>query len=231
MSKLDTLSVEGSLTILGACEHPENVLIQIDSEGEYEFFEGKSALSEAPPWMKEAVARHGHMMVIHEPNGVVSNGLDIMLNRLFGVGGPPDEILSLIVAKSSTPVSPTDTSILGGTTAPVFSGPSQNALSKTMDAPAPAPAVNNKITGGINIVETDVDSGASATFWPINRIGLVNVAPSTNLGLFDVIGNEPGQSDPYSRTFSVDFSGGGEFTLNPAISITGVRQSSDFPVL
>jgi len=229
MSDLDATAIIGSLTMYGACERPEDAFVTLDDKGSFEVFEGRSALREAPPWMADAVRRHGHLMVLHEPNGFVSNGLDVVINRAFGVSGPPAVIQSLIVAKSATAVAATDTSILGGTTAPVFTGASQNAISKALTAPAPVAAVANAITGGMSFTNTDVTGGTN--FWPINRIGLTNVAASTNLGLIDVIGNTAAQADPYSRTFSVDFSSAGTFTLAPQITVTLVRRVADFPVL
>ncbi len=226
---LEGILLHGSMTMLGACERPEDAVIGVDSRGTVDFIEGPAAINEAPPWMQESVRRHGHLIVVHEPNGFVSNGLDVALNRLFAVGGPPSQILSLIVAKSSTAVASTDTSILGAATAPVFTGGTQNALSKALTAPAPAAAAANAISGGMSFTNADVTGGTN--FWPINRVGLVNVAASTNLGLIDVIGNTASQADPYSRVFSVDFSSAGTFTLTPSIQITGVRRVADFPVL
>lgn len=231
MNRIDGIGLEGSMTMWGACQHPENVIIETDAKGEGLFLEGREALREAPRWMKAAVRRYGHLIIIHEPNGFVSNGLDVVLNRAFNVSGPPAAIQTLIVAKSSTAVASTDTSILGGATAPVFSGATQNALSKALTAPAPAAAASNAISGGMSFTQADVNASASATFWPINRVGLLNVAASTNLGLIDVIGNTASQADPYSRTFSVDFSAAGTYTLTPSITITAVRRTADFPVL
>lgn len=227
--KIDLLAYTGSLTMFGACERPEDAKLSIDTQGTVDYFEGRDALNEAPPWMLETVKRHGNLIVLHEPNGFVSNGLDIALNRLFAVSGPPSQILCLIVAKSATNVASTDTSILGGATAPVFTGASQNAISKTLTTPVPVAAAANAITGGMSFTNTEATGGTN--FWPINRVGLVNVAASTNLGLIDVIGNGAAQADPYSRTFSVDFSAAGQFTLSPSITVTGVRRTADFPTL
>ncbi|MDQ6719332.1 MAG: hypothetical protein M3003_00880 [Candidatus Dormibacteraeota bacterium] len=229
MERPDGVALKGDLTIFGACEFPENTRIELDDKGSFDVFEGPEALRESPPWMRDAVNRHGHLLVIAEPNGFVSGGLDVFINRAFGVGGPPAVVQSLIVAKSSTAVAATDTSILGGTTAPTFTGAGQNAISKALTAPAPVAAVANAVSGGMSFTNTDVTGGAN--FWPINRIGLVNVAASTPGGLVDVIGNTAAQADPYSRTFSVDFSSAGVFTLSPQITVTMIRRVADFPVL
>lgn len=228
-ASLEGLALEGTLTIFSACEKPENVILGIDGEGEVQYLEGREALREAPLHMRAEVKKYGHLFLQHEPNGFVTNGLDIALNLLFGVGGPPSKIQSMIVAKSATAVAATDTSILGGATAPVFTTASQNALSKLVTSPAPVASVAGAITAGMSFTQADVTGGAN--FWPINRIGLVNVAASTNLGLVDIIGNIAAQADPYSRTFSADYSAAGSFTLNPQITIQGVRRVADFPVL
>ena len=230
--KLDQLAFNGSLVMFATCEHPENAIVGHDSQGSFDFLEGKDALSSAPPWMRDAVKRDGHLMVLAEPNGFVMNGLNVALNLLFGVGGPPLAIATLIVAKSSTAVAVTDTSILGGATAPVFSGDTQNAFSKVLATPAPVATTTGITTVGMTFTQADLNGGgAAASFWPINRIGLTNVAAATNGGLIDVIGNVAAQADPYSRTFSVDFSSAGTFTMNPQITITGVRRALDFPAL
>lgn len=227
--KLDNLAMIGSLTMFGACERPENAVLELDDKGAFTFLEGRDAIASAPPWLRDAVRKYGHLMVLEEPNGFVSNGLDIALNRLWGVSGPPSAIQCLIVAKSSAAVASTDTSILGGSTAPVFTTASQNAFSKVMTTPTPAAASSNAVSGGMTFTQADITGGAN--FWPMNRVGLVNVAAATNLGLIDVIGNTASQADPYSRTFSVDFSGAGSFSLNPMITVTGVRRTADFPTL
>lgn len=222
-------AVTGNLNLFAACEHPENAVLGIDDRGTVDWFEGKSAFNEAPPWMLDAVRKHGHLMVLHEPNGFVSNGLDVFLNKAFAVGGPPANLQCIITAKSSTAVASTDTSILGAATAPVFTGATQNAFSKVFGTPAAAAAAANAITVGITFTQADITGGAN--YWPMNRIGIVNVAAATNLGLIDVIGNNASQADPYARTFSIDFSGAGTFTLNPQITVTGVRRTADFPTL
>lgn len=229
--KLDSLLFKGNAVIYGACSNPEDAVIGIDRHSKYQWLEGGAALTEAPPAMRRAVRKHGHLMVLEIPNGFVSGGLDMFLNKAFGVSGPPANIQCLIVAHSTVAVAATDTSILGGATAPTFSGTTQNALSKALTTPAPAAAASNAISGGITITQADVNASAGATFWPMNRMGLVNVAAATAGGLIDVIGNTAAQADPYSRTFSVDFSGSSTFTLNPVITITGVRRVADFPVL
>lgn len=229
MNKLDALSITGEMTMLAACELPENAVIGVDAKGTVEFIEGKAALNEAPPWMKDAVRRFGHLIVVEEPNGFVTAGLDTMMNLLWGVNGPPSKIQTLIVAKSAAAVAATDTSILGGATAPVFTGATQNAFSKVMATPTPVASVAGVVSGGMTFTETDITG--TTNFWPMNRLGLTNVAAATNLGLVDVIGNTASQADPYSRTFSIDFLNAGSFTLNPKITLTGVRRVADFPVL
>jgi len=226
---LDGIALQGDLTIFGACERPENAVLTVDGKGSFDYIEGPAALHEAPPWMKADVNRYGHLIVLQEPNGFVSNGLDVFINKAFGVGGPPAAVQSLIVAKSSVAVASTDTSILGGSTAPTFTTASQNAISKLLTAPAPVAAVANAISGGMSFTNTDVTGGSN--FWPINRVGLLNVVASTAGGLIDVIGNTASQADPYSRTFSVDFSSAGTFTLNPQITVMMIRRVADFPVL
>ncbi|MEO7398241.1 MAG: hypothetical protein ABIW84_06735 [Ilumatobacteraceae bacterium] len=227
--KMDALSYNGALTVYGACEFPEKAVLGIDSMGEVLYLEGKAAKDECPPENRYLLEKYGHLMVLHEPNGFVSNGLDVTLNRLFGVSGPPAVAQCVIVAKSSVAVASTDTSILGGATAPVFTTASQNAFSKVFGNPAASAAASNAITVGIDIADTDITGAAN--FWPMNRVGLVNVAAATNLGLLDVIGNTAAQGVPYSRTFSIDFSAAGTFTLNPRITITGLRGNTAFPTL
>lgn len=221
--------IEGHVDFFGACEFPENAVIEMDARCDFDFLKGRKARAKAPPWLRDTVREHGHLLILHIPNGFVSNGLDVFMNRAFNVSGPPAAVQTLIVAKSSVAVASTDTSILGGATAPVFSGATQNAISKALTAPAPVAAVANAISGGMSFTQADATGGTN--FWPISRVGLLNVAPSTNLGLIDVIGNNASQADPYSRTFSVDFSSAGTFTLNPQITVTAVRRVADFPVL
>lgn len=234
--KLDSICLTGSLTLYGACEFPENASIEVDPKSEFHFMERRQARNEAPPWMRDAVEKHGHLMVLHSPNGFVQYGLDLALWRLFDAltGTAPAGIKSMIVARSSANVASTDTSILGGATAPVFTGTTQNALSKLLTTPTPVAPVASSITGGITFTEVDLNATArtaAGAFWPMNRMGFTNAAPSTNLGVVDIIGNNTGQADPYSRTPSVNYADSGSFTLNPTITIVGIRRVADFPVL
>ena len=135
------------------------------------------------------------------------------------------------MAKSTVAVAASDTSILGGSTAPVFTGATQNAFSKGLATPAPASTSTGTITAGMSFTQADVNSGAAASFWPLNRIGLSTSAAGVAGGLIDVIGNTASQADPYSRTFSIDFSAAGSFTMNPQITLTGVSVKANFPVL
>lgn len=224
----DDLRLAGTLTLFAACERPERAIIELtDRRAGYAYLEGREAFNWAPHSMLPDVERYGHLMVITEPNGFVQFGLDTVNNLLFGVNGPPSKIQCMIVASSSTAVAATDTSILGGATAPIFTfGATQNAYSATLANPAPVASSASQVTGGIQFTNSNYSNSG---VWPINRMGFVNVAASTNLGLIDVIGNTAAQADPYSRTFSVDFHSAGSWTLNPQITITTIKQQSAFP--
>lgn len=215
--------------IYASCDRPDLATIEVN-KGDFEFLTGQKALKTAPSWMIDSVKKHGHLMVIRETNGFVTNGLDVTLNRLTGQAGV-NAIQSMLAAKASANVAAGDVSIMGGSTAAVFSGATQNAVSKAVASPAFAASSSGQTTGGITFTEADVNSGAASTFWPCNRIGFSNSAAGSQNGLIDVIGNNASQANPYSRTFSIDFSGSTTFSINPQITLTAIRRSTDFPVL
>lgn len=224
--RTEALAVSGDLTMFGCCDAPENAVIELDQFGSLTWIEGKARMKEAPPWLRKDVQRRGHLFVVEEPNGFVNNGLNVALNLLFNVGAN-SAIQSMIVANSTTAVAATDTSIEGGATNVVFAfGATQNAYSAALATPAPAATANQTMTAGIQFTQANY---ANAGVWPINRIGFVNVAASTQLGLIDVIGNTAAQADPYSRVFSIDLHSAGTWTLNPQITITAIKQQSAFP--
>lgn len=79
------------------------------------------------------------------------------------------------------------------------------------------------VTAGASFTNADFATPASPTsanaIFKINKIGLLNTATDAGTGLIDVIGGTGGTA-PYNKSFSVDFTNAGTFTLTPQIAVT-----------
>lgn len=194
-----TLGIIGSLKLELQCDHPDRVRISTTKHGRATF------------------DRKRDLWVIEEPNGLVNTGLNLALDRLFGLSGPPAAISHIGVSSNTTAVTPSTVYLNGGS-----GGAAANTIIKAL-SPA-ATRASQVITAGATFVPADFTSGVFA----IAKIGLLNTATDAGTGLLDVIGGTGG-ADPYSRTFAVDFSAGGTFTLVPQILITAVGVKASFP--
>lgn len=202
MSRLpfrDRLNFKGVLTLLLQVEHPEKVKITTSKYGTFRFDKKRD------------------LFVIEEPNGFVSTGLNLALDRLFGLSGPPAAISHIGVSSNTTAVT-SATAFLNGAGA----GSAANTIIKAI-SPAASRAAQT-VTGGATFVNADFTSGVFA----ISKVGFLNTATDAGTGLVDVIGGTGG-SDPYSRTFSVDFTAAGTFTLVPQIAVTAISNKTAFP--
>lgn len=189
-------SLEGMLEMTLQCDHPDRVRVR----AERAFFDRKR-----DQW------------VIRHRNGMVNTGLNIALDRMFGLSGPP-AVVGFIGVDNNTTAVTSATAFLHGAGA----GSAATTIIKALSPAATRTA--QTVTGGATFANADFTSGV----FVINKVGLLNTSTDAGTGLIDVIGGTGG-TDPYSRTFVVDFTNAGTFTLIPQIALTGVASKGAFP--
>lgn len=145
------------------------------------------------------------LVVVHH-NAYVNTGLNNSLDREFGLGGTAVGFIG--VSNNSTAVTAT-TTFLNGASA----GAAANTIIKAI-SPA-ATRTNQTVTGGATFTNADFTSGVFV--W--NKIGLLTTSTDAGTGLVDVIGGTGGAS-PYNRTFVLDLTGAGSFTVTAQIAVT-----------
>jgi hypothetical protein len=186
----------GLLRLTLQCDHPDRVKIQ------------------GARWK---FSKKQDLFLLEEPNGFVNTGLNLFLDRAYGISGPPAAVGFIGVSSSTSAVVATTVFLNGGA-----GGTAANTIIKAL-SPA-ASRTNQTVTAGATFVNADFTSGV----FVINKIGLLTTANDAGTGLIDVVGGTSG-ADPYSRTFSVDFTNAGSFTLVPQIAVTAIAVKGSFP--
>lgn len=161
-------------------------------------------------------SKHAGLLVLEDHNGVVNTGLNNLLDRWFNLSSPT-AIGFIGVSSNTTAVTATTVNLNGAS-----GGTAANTIIKAI-SPA-ATRSSQTVTGGATFANADFTSGV----FVINKVGFLTTSTDAGTGLIDVIGGTGG-SDPYSRTFSVDFTNAGTFTLIPQIALTAVAVRGSFP--
>jgi hypothetical protein len=183
-----SISKTGILTLTATVQYPHKV----------------EASGDIVEWIDRG---EGLLRVVHH-NAYVNSGLNISLDRAFGISGPPAAIGFIGVSSDSTAVTATATFLNG-----VAGGTAANTIIKAI-SPA-ASRTNQTVTAGATFANADFTSGV----FIVNKVGLLNTATDAGTGLIDVIGGSGGTT-PYNKTFSVDFTNAGTFSLTPQIAVT-----------
>jgi hypothetical protein len=138
----------------------------------------------------------------------VNTGLNNALDRESGAGGTAVGFIG--VSNSSSAVTATTVNLngaSGGTAANTIIKSCTNArTNQTTTYTVGSPFVNADFTSGVFV---------------INKVGLLTTSTDAGTGLVDVIGGTGGTS-PYNRTFVLDLTGAGTFSLTLAIAVTAV---------
>ncbi len=195
----DTVGFAGVLFATLQCDHPDRVRIRTSSYGDARF------------------DRKRNLWVVSDQNGVVNTGLNNALDRWFALSGPPAAIGFIGVENNNTAVT-ASTAFLHGASG----GSATTTIIKAISPAATRTA--QTVTGGATFANADFTSGV----FIINKIGLLITSTDAGTGLIDVIGGASG-SDPFSRTFSVDFTNAGTFTLVPQIAMRAIGVKGSFP--
>lgn len=158
-----------------------------------------------PESLKNVVFDKDTLLVAHH-NAYVTTGLQNSLNREFGLGGNPVGYIG--VSNNNTAV----------TAATVYlNGASGGAAANTIIlAISPTATLSSTtVTAGATFTNASFTSGVFA----INKVGLLTTATDAGTGLVDVIGGSGG-SAPYNKTFGLDLTSAGNFSLVLQIAVT-----------
>lgn len=136
------------------------------------------------------------ILVAERPNIFVNTGLNLALDRLFGIGG---------TAISHIAVSPDDQAVTGATT---LLDPATGDTGFVSKAISPAASrTNQTVTAGATFTNADVS-------FAINKVGLLNTATDAGTGLVDVIGGTG------NSPFTIDLTTAGTWSLVLQILVT-----------
>lgn len=147
-------------------------------------------------------------IVLAHHNAYVNTGLNNSLDREFGIGGTAVGFIG--VSNNSTAVTASTTFLNGAS-----GGAAANTIIKAISPAATRTA--QTVTGGATFTNADFTGGVF--IW--NKIGLLTTSTDVGTGLVDVIGGTGGTT-PYNRTFVLDLTGAGAFTVTAQIAVTAV---------
>lgn len=146
------------------------------------------------------------LVVVQHQNAYVNLGLNNALDREFNLGGTAVGFIG--VSSNTTAVTATSTFLNGAS-----GGAAANTIIKAI-SPA-ASRTGQTVTAGATFVNADFTAGVFA--W--NKIGMLTTSTDAGTGLVDVIGGTGGTA-PYNKTFTVDLSNAGTFSVVAQIAVT-----------
>jgi hypothetical protein len=147
--------------------------------------------------------RDGRVVISGERrNAFVNLGLGILLDRLFGIGGPPGAVSHMGVSA--------DAQAAGAGTSKL--DPAGDATGFT------SVGLTNVSRAGQTVSCEGVFSQATVAF-AIKKVGLLNKADDDGTGLINVIGGTGG-SAPYNEPFTIDLTGATTWDLTLGLDVT-----------
>lgn len=185
MAATDALRISGLLRAVIRAQYPDRVRL----DGEH-------------------IRRAGDLWVVEHRNAFVNTGLNIALDRLYGISGPPAAVGYIGVDNNNSAVTASTTYLHGAAGA--------SAANQIIKAISPAASRSNQtVTAGAVLANADFTSGV----FVINKAGLLNTSTDAGTGLIDVIGGAGGAS-PYNRVFQIDLTSAGTFSMTLQIAVT-----------
>lgn len=138
------------------------------------------------------------LLIAERENTFLNLGLQITLDRLFAINGPPGAVSHIAVSgDDQTPLVNTTLLDMAGGDSGFVSKPLNPAASRT----------DQTVTAGASFTQADIS-------FPQNKIGLLNIATDSGTGLLDVIGGTD------NNPFSIDLTGAGTWALRHEILVT-----------
>lgn len=193
-------------TLVATVEFPEKV---IASAQQYAYVRGTKVIRVRGmhAWEARKLAKgRPSAIILRDHNAYVNTGLNNALDREFGLGGTAVGYIG--VSSNTTAVTSATVNLNGAS-----GGAAANTIIKAI-SPA-ATRSSQTVTGGATFVNADFTSGVFV--W--NKIGFLTTSTDAGTGLVDVIGGTGGSS-PYNRTFSLDLTGAGTFSVTAQIAVT-----------
>lgn len=206
---------KGVLTAVIQCERPASLLAQAqryawaDSRGVIRRASDLAAaaalaavLALQPAYLKS----NTDTVWIEHTNAYVNTGLNNAGDREFGLGGTAVGYFGV----SSNSGAVTAATLYGNGSS---AGTAANTIIKAI-SPA-ATRTGQVVTAGTTFTNADFTSGVF--IW--NKVFMVTTSTDAGTGLVDVIGGSGG-SAPYNRTFSMDLTAVGNFSVTAQIAVT-----------
>lgn len=209
---------KGILTALIRCDHPENVIVQAPrwaiatASGIIRMCSDVAAgvalasMLILNPVHASDKSDTRDIVWIEKVNSYVNTGLNNALDREWGLGGTAIGYIG--VSSNTTAVTASTVFLNGGS-----GGAAANTIIKAI-SPA-ATRTGQTTTGGATFTNADFTSGVFV--W--SKIGLLTTSTDAGTGLVDVIGGTGGSS-PYNRTFTLDLTSAGTFSVTAQIAVT-----------
>lgn len=155
-------------------------------------------------------------------NGVVNLGLQMALDKLYGITAPAN-VGFIGIAEDAAAVTAA-TVFLGGAAAAILAGGTQNGFIRAF-APA-ATRANQVVTGGATFTQADM----AGRLFAIHKTGHLNAATDVGTGLgagpasgiVDVIGGNAGAA-PFNQPFTIDLTGTTTWSLLMQIQLTAAN--------
>lgn len=204
-------------TLLISAERPDRLrmaaqqLAWIDERGKLRFASDRQTAAQVAAMLRDIAPelyRDTGIVFARHGNAYVSTGLNNSLDREFGLGGTAIGFIG--VSSSSSAVTASTVNLNGAS-----GGTAANTIIKAISPAATRSAQTT--TGGATFVNGDFTSGVF--IW--NKIGFLTTSTDAGTGLVDVIGGTGG-SAPFNRTFSVDLTAAGTFSVTGQIADTAV---------
>lgn len=179
----DRIGQSGLLVATIECEHPDRVVL-----------EGVKVRG-SKLWTPTGEGRF--RATVSRRNAFVNTGLNITLDRLFGLGTPPDAVGYIGASSDNTAVTAATTT-LGGTVSIKAFSPAASRSGQT-------------VTAGATFTQDDIA-------FAIRKVGLLNTSTDAGTGLIDVIGGSG--SSPYDKPLTIDLTSAGTFSLTLQVQVT-----------
>lgn len=211
----DQLGRIGIGTLLVKADCPDRIIASaqefawIDEKGKLRFANSKESAIGVQNILRELAPelyKDTGLVFLRHRNAYVNTGLNNALDREHNGTGTTVGFIG--VSSNTTAVTAATVNLngaSGGSAANTIIKASTNVRSsQTTTDTVTSPFVNGDFTSGVFV-------------W--NKIGLLNTSTDAGTGLIDVIGGTGGSS-PYNRTFSLDLTGAGSFSVTAAIAVT-----------
>lgn len=213
--RFDSIGRSGIGSLFIKADHPDRIAYNaeqfawIDQSGKLRWASDEKIAARIAgllPNLDPESYRDTGLLCLRHRNAYVNLGLNNALDKEHQGTGTTVGFIG--VSSNTTAVTNATTFLNGGS-----GGTAANTIIKATTNSRSAQVNTDQVTSAF--VNADFTSGVFV--W--NKIGLLNTSTDAGTGLIDVIGGTGGSS-PYNRTFSLDLTAAGTFSVTPAIAVT-----------